>query len=223
MIDTEKGIGKKYHKIHTVYKRDPNTKFKTLLEGEFSLDIFDYLKYNQWVFTEKVDGTNIRVSLNEDGLPVYAGRTDKADIPAHLSESLNKTFLNQTETLSEIFLDSGESGFCLYGEGFGPKIQKGGGNYRDTPGFVLFDVRVGDWWLRRNDVEDIATALGLEVVPIIGQGTLLELVNWARDGIKSTWGDFQAEGIVARPMVEVNDRSGRRVITKIKCKDFYKG
>lgn len=42
----------------------------------------------------------------------------------------------------------------------------------------------------------------------------------ARLGFKSTWGDFQAEGIVARPSVELKNRAGERIITKIKCKDF---
>ncbi|MBU1082564.1 MAG: hypothetical protein KKB59_18905, partial [Spirochaetes bacterium] len=47
----------KYHKIQTVFKRDPETKFKTLLIGDFALPEFEYLKNNLWVYTEKVDGT----------------------------------------------------------------------------------------------------------------------------------------------------------------------
>ena len=47
---------KEYHKIKTVFKRDPVTKFKTLLEGEFASPEFEYLKNNEWIFTEKVDG-----------------------------------------------------------------------------------------------------------------------------------------------------------------------
>jgi len=41
--------------------------------------------------------------------------------------------------------------------------------------------------------------------------------------IESVWGDFQAEGIVARPGVELFDRAGRRIITKLKCRDFRAG
>ena len=48
-----------YHKIQTVFKRDPETKFKTLLMGEYSLPEFEYLKNNEWVFTEKIDGTKV--------------------------------------------------------------------------------------------------------------------------------------------------------------------
>lgn len=39
-------------------------------------------------------------------------------------------------------------------------------------------------------------------------------------GIRSTWGDFEAEGIVARPKIELMTRSGHRLVTKIKCRDF---
>ena len=36
-----------YPKIHTVFKRDPATKHKTLLEGEYSLPEFAYLAGNE--------------------------------------------------------------------------------------------------------------------------------------------------------------------------------
>jgi len=58
------------------------------------------------------------------------------------------------------------------------------------------------------------------VVPIIGQGTLWELRTLVAGGFKSRWGDFAAEGVVARPKVELFARNGRRVITKLKTRDF---
>jgi hypothetical protein len=109
---------------------------------------------------------------------------------------------------------------CLYGEGYGAKIQKIGGLYRPDQDFVLFDVRIGEWWLQRADVEDIAQKLELDIVPIIGEGTLHDAVAVAKEGFNSTWGNFQAEGIVARPKVELKTRNGQRIITKIKCCDF---
>ena len=65
-----------------------------------------------------------------------------------------------------------------------------------------------------------AQKLGLDVVPIIGRGTLRVMVERARQGFQSMWGQFLAEGIVARPAVELRTRSGHRLITKIKHKDF---
>lgn len=206
---------KEYHKIDTVYKRDLATNHKTLIEGDYAQDAFGYLANNEWVFTEKVDGTNIRV-LIEGGKITFGGKTDAAQIPAFLVAKLNDRFLPQSEALLAAFPDGG----CLYGEGYGARIQKGGGNYRADQDFVLFDVRVGDWWLERPTIEDVASAYGLDVVPIIGRGTLADMVAMAKAGIKSTWGNFDAEGIVARPAVELKNRNGRRIITKIKSKDF---
>lgn len=207
---------KTYHKIQTVFKRDPETRFKTLLEGDYSLPEFEYLENNRWVFTEKVDGTNIRVMFR-DGVITFGGKTDRAQIPAKLVERLNETFLPMVGKFKDVF-DSAD--VCLYGEGYGAKIQKGGGNYRQDQDFVLFDVKIGDWWLQRRDVEDVASNLGIDIVPVVSWGTLGDMVELARGGIKSTWGDFQAEGFVARPSTELKTRNGDRLITKIKCRDF---
>jgi len=42
-----------------------------------------------------------------------------------------------------------------------------------------------------------------------------------RAGLVSKWGDFEAEGIVARPAVELKTRAGERIITKLKTRDFH--
>jgi len=205
-----------YIKIQTLFKRDMTSKHKTLLEGQWTLPEFEYLAGNGWTFTEKVDGTNIRVIFKDGGV-TFGGRTDNAQIPAQLVTRLNERFLPLMAKLGEVFPDGSA---VLYGEGYGAKIQKGGGNYRADQDFVLFDVRVGQWWLQRADVHDVAQKLGLDVVPVIGEGTLLDAVGWAKRGIRSTWGDFEAEGIVARPKTELMTRSGHRLVAKIKCRDF---
>ncbi|MBC8180250.1 hypothetical protein H8E88_03915 [candidate division KSB1 bacterium] len=207
---------KEYHKIQTVYKRDPETRHKTLIEGDFSLPEFEFLQYNEWVFTEKVDGTNVRVMFNGESI-TFGGKTDRAQIHANLMNRLNEKFSAKIDDFKEIF---GETNVCLYGEGYGAKIQKGGGKYRQDQDFVLFDVIVDEWWLRRRDVDDVAKKLGIDIVPIIGSGTLHDMVKMAKQGFNSIWGDFIAEGIVARPATELKCRNGDRVITKIKYKDF---
>ncbi len=204
-----------YHKIQSIFKRDMTSKQKTLIEGQWTRPEFEYLANNIWEWSEKVDGTNIRV-IFRDGAITFGGRTDDAQIPAKLVKRLNERFLPMAAKLAEMF----EGGAVLYGEGYGAKIQKGGGNYRPDQDFVLFDVAVGNWWLQRADVEDVAQKLSLDVVPIIGEGTLHDAVAKAKAGIVSKWGDFQAEGIVARPKTELKTRSGHRLITKIKCRDF---
>ena len=204
-----------YHKIDTVFKRDPATKHKTLIIGDYSQPAFGYLADNDWVFTEKVDGTNIRVMIS-GGEVRFGGKTDDAQIPAFLVEKLQDRFLPQCAALNAAFPDGG----CLYGEGYGAKIQKGGGNYRADQDFVLFDIRVGEWWLQREAVEETASQFGLDIVPIIGFGSLHKMLGMAELGFSSRWGSFAAEGIVARPAVELKTRNGQRIITKIKSKDF---
>ncbi len=218
---------KTYHKIQTVFKRDPETKFKTLLIGEFSIPEFEYLQNNEWVCTEKVDGTNIRVMFDDENI-TFGGKTDRAQIYSGLVNRLNEQFLPQIDKFKELFPEdpnktevSNTTQVCLYGEGYGAKIQSGG-NYRQDQDFVLFDIRIGHWWLQRNDIEEIAKELNLDVVPILFTGTLTEMVNNVRLGFSSTWGAFIAEGIVARPKIELQSRSGERIITKIKHKDFPK-
>lgn len=362
-----------YHKINTVFKRDRST--NRIVEGDYSCPEFEYLSGNIWSWSEKVDGTNIRVML-KGGAVTFGGKTDAAQIPAQLVARLNERFLPLATKMQEVFgCDA-----CLYGEGYGAKIQKVGGNYRADQDFVLFDIlvinaeydtikscqrhhelinatlsdltllkgfvnpaitgtlrnkilngqrnsgekassitrqseevkqgnmphgdaiseqnsdsllksstgccqsraecvqyagkqtqekgeaetschsqliiamildglevscvtpairqfikqnatlngstlpectcKINDWWLQRADVEDVAQKLGLDVVPIIGEGTLHDAIAAAKAGIASTWGDFQAEGIVARPKTELRTRNGHRIITKIKCRDF---
>jgi hypothetical protein len=211
----------KYHKIQTVFLRDPATKFKTLLMGRYALPTFEYLKNLQWEFTEKVDGTNIRVKFDGSHI-VFAGKTDRAELYPGLVTALNSVFFPASTMFYDLFKPYPDNGVevCLYGEGYGAKIQKGGGNYRKDQGFVLFDIKINGVWLQRKDVEGIGEALAIDVVPVIGWGTLSDMVRIVKTGFHSQWGKFWAEGIVARPVVELTDRLGRRIITKLKAKDF---
>lgn len=197
-----------------------------MIVGNYSLPEIEYLKDNRWIFTEKVDGTNIRVMWNGESI-VFGGKTDNASIPVFLLYKLQELFEGtiKKELLKKTFTDEKTGEFmtdvCLYGEGYGAKIQKGGGNYiKDGVSFVLFDVKIGDWWLQRESIEDVGEKLGLKVIPIIGEGTIDEMLEITKQGFKSHWGDFIAEGIVARPKVELRNRAGKRIITKIKHKDF---
>lgn len=210
----------KYTKIQTVYKRDEKT--KKIIEGDFSLPEFEYLKDNKWIFTEKVDGTNTRVMWNGSNV-IFGGKTDDAQMPMHLLYKLQELFEGLVK--KQLFIKqfgSEPTEVCLYGEGYGHKIQSAGKLYiPNGHDFVLFDVKIGEWWLQRKDIEEIAKMFGIKVVPIIGEGTIIEAIEMTRKGIKSQWGDFIAEGIVARPATELLTRNGERIITKIKHRDFY--
>jgi len=204
----------KYPKLQTVFKRESEKPFR-IIEGKFALPEFEYLQNNQWVWTEKVDGTNIRIYWDCETVRV-AGRTDNAQIPAFLYDRLQLIL-----PPSKFVEHYPETPMVLYGEGYGAKIQKGGGNYRsDGVDFVLFDIRIDEWWLERKGVDQIADKLQLERVPIVGTGTLHEAIEMVKSGFDSEWGDFKAEGLVLRTTPILLCRNGERVMTKIKHKDF---
>ena len=212
---------KEYHKIQGLYKRDPST--NKFIEGEWSLPEFGYLAGLDWVWTEKVDGTNMRVMVKEMGPDdigrrvTFGGKTDNAQLRGDLIENMIPMF--PIEKMMEVF-EGAPEGVCLYGEGYGPGIQKVGSQYRDDKSFVLFDVRVGHWWLKREDVYEIAKNLAIEPIPYIDTCPIVPMIERVREGIKSTWGDFISEGVVGTPLVPLAARSGERIITKIKTVDF---
>ena len=209
---------KQYHKIQTVYFRDPENNHKTLLEGTWAKPEFELLKDINWVCTEKIDGTNIRIMWNGENVR-FGGKTDNAQIPTILIGVLQDTFTN--EIMDEAFPDA--DNVCLYGEGFGKKIQKGGNYMPDRADFILFDVKVGDWWLTRESVEDIAFKLNIAIVPIIGVWKLEKAIEYVKKGFISTIADnkqYIAEGLIMKPVSELFNRKGERVIAKIKHKDF---
>lgn len=208
-----------YQKIPGLYKREEQKPFN-LIEGVYREPEIELLKGIQWVFTEKVDGTNIRV-IWDGHTVVFGGRTENAQIPSHLVTKLNELFMGtrMEQVFEQVF---GDTPAIIFGEGYGAKIQKGGGNYSQTQEFVVFDVKVGDLYLRREDIEDVASKFSLKVVPIIHTGQLEDGVKWVKDGLKSAWGNFPAEGLVAKPSIDLFNRKGERIITKIKAEDFNK-
>lgn len=215
----------KYHKILNVFKRQDEKPFK-LIMWQWSHELFEYLAECLWDVTEKVDGTNIRIMWNPDALIedppfdrpklLFGGKTDKAQIPPHLLEKLSETF--SEEKFEEHFP---ETSMCMYGEGFGYKIQKGGKYLKDTVDFCCFDVNINGVWLDRKDVQEISQTMGVGYAPEIGTMTLREAIGLVvSQQLKSAWGDFLPEGVIARPNIELQNKIGRRIICKIKHEDF---
>ena len=218
-----------YPHIDSVFKRyieGPNR--GRLIEGEWTHPEFEYLAPCKWVGTEKVDGTNIRVQWYPQGVDgssipslYFQGKTDKAQPIPNLWKKLGEIFT--VDLMIQVFPDRD---ICLYGEGYGAKIQKGGGNYiPDGVDFVLFDIRVGDWWLKYADCAQIAECLNIKIVPMVGEFTLYEAIDLIRHGFISKWSrscltQFVAEGLVLKPHYDFRFRNGQRIITKIKTKDW---
>lgn len=218
---------KLYHKIQSIYYRDPENNYKTFIEGKFTVDAFGMLKNLPWEFTEKVDGTNIRIGWDDvEGKVSLGGRSDNAQLPGQLRIYMEEYFTPDRMT------DGLMGPVTLIGEGYGGKIQKGSG-YRPDQAFILFDVFVEPTeehplgiFLSRSMVNDIACELGIPVIPVIHTGPLLDGVGLVKDSVYSEvaqTSEYILEGVVARPVVEMYDRLNRRIITKIKVKDYASG
>lgn len=214
-------MSKEYHKIQSVFLRDPATNHKTFLRGQWSQPEFGYLADMAWVGTEKIDGTNIRVMWDGERV-TFGGKTDNASMPAPLVEYLQHHFTPERMAAGT------EGPVTLYGEGYGGKIQKGS-RYQREQRFILFDV----WadadpmgvWLARDIVESIGGLLDIPVAPVVFRGSLLAAVAEVEVGFTSRVAEdasLMAEGLVLRPATELRDRMGRRIITKIKTRDFPK-
>lgn len=208
----------KYEKLETVFARDMNGT-KKLLPGVFRSPTVLFLRNNTWEWTEKVDGTNIGVVW--DGYKVsFQGRTENTQIPTMLFEKLNSLF--GTQEAEQVFEEQfGEKNVILFGEGYGKKIQGCGSKYiPDGVGFILFDLWINGNYQTRENVELAAKMFGVPAVPVVGYGTIDQAIKYVKGNPKSKLGDLTMEGIVCRPMTELRDRCGNRVITKIKYKDF---
>lgn len=224
--------GLEYPKIDTLYDRDG----KYIIVGKLRRQEFGNIK--RWSITEKIHGTNTRVTLFDNGEVVYGGKTDNAIILPELLEYLKKTFTQ--EKMEATFWLPNEpipKSATIYGEGYGPRIVPGSGAYRKDVSFRLFDCLViseGNWWLERKDLEDVAMKLGIKCVPILGiidflpvdrlqiENIFLDnrnrLVAIEEDGLVS----MAPEGIVAKTDELLFNRKGERIIWKLKIKDFKK-
>lgn len=220
-----------YQKINTLFKRDVQN---VIIPSQYTCEEFNYLKDNLWECTEKIDGTNIQITVNlvpgegEDpwlyGVNIQ-GRTTKANIPAPLKSKLESIFYKVD--WSKIFPNlTPEDTVYIYGEGYGKKIQGCGSRYiKDDVDFILFDVKFNGWWLKREACEDIAKECNVNIVPLIGYMTIPQAIEFVKNGFKSKISedkDLNAEGLVLRTTCGLRFRNGERIITKIKTCDFDK-
>lgn len=243
-----------YPKIETLFERDEHFHVDTQ-----RIRCPEFTQIARWLVTEKIDGTNIRVSLERnspDWSVRFYGRTDNAQIPTFLLSYLQDTFgrddlkgLWRGRQNCELCGGSGLIGhppsgcscidggysITLYGEGYGERIQKGGGGYREGVSFRLIDVLVGGmWWLDWLNVCDIAEKLGIKTVPLLPDITgMWDIVDEVRLPFASTVSFEErpkpegglktvryAEGIVARTNPYLFDKHGRPLRWKLKTKDF---
>lgn len=94
---TESAIKSEYPKIETIFNRNPEN-MRHVVMGDLRWDEFGLV--DRWLVTEKIHGTNVRVAY-EDGIIRFGGRSDDAQMPIFLLDTLREMFT--VERFAEIW------------------------------------------------------------------------------------------------------------------------
>lgn len=207
---------REYRKIANVFKFDE--KFRTIVGLN---EPFNSLKDLHWIGTEKVDGSNIRICWDGHEVTIK-GHTDNAQFQGDSEKFLKDLFLTkEMEYVFEQIFEEKEA--IIFGEVYGPKIQQGGGLYSETPKFIVFDIDIDGYHLTRNNIVDVATRLGLDVVPVVFEGTLDEAKQYVSEHHMSTINEaHEMEGLVLELPLDIFDKKGERIKCKCKYRDMVK-
>ena len=205
-----------YPKIPTIFKRDSFDNFRYVAVDLWSSSELKYLASLEWEWSELIEGVLIRLCW-DGALLSIRGKNLSTKAPAQIE----KQFIRAQATLKSKFLSFfGSEGhvsfFCI---AFGSHLKQGG-KYGKTQQINVFDINIEDNWLQRDDIKSMCNKFDLNPIPIVGTGSLNNMIGKVEKGFNSYYGNFLAAGIVARPLVELKDHFNNRIITKLKYKDF---
>lgn len=175
------------------------------------------LLFRECYALEKVHGTSAHITWKDNQLHLSPG--------AASIHAFRMCF--DTEALQNKISSLGLPEVTIYGEAYGGKMQGMSHHYGEQMRFIVFDVRYGEQqWLTVPEMDKVATFLGLEVVPWQKIPATLEAFDAARDapsevsvrrGITTP---CEREGIVLRPLIEVINNIGERVIAKHRIEKY---
>lgn len=177
----------------------------------------DILLFRECYALEKVHGTSAHIAFRKGHpLTFFSGGAKHETF---------KALFNEEKITSNIGA-LGHEVVTIYGEAYGGSQQGMSYVYGKNLMFIVFDVQVGDRWLAVPDMEQVATGLGLEVVPFVVIPCTLDALDAARDAPsevaarRGTGADKQREGVVLRPLIELTKNNGERVIAKHRIDKF---
>lgn len=185
-------------------------------DGAYRSPLLAYLTKSEWIYSRKVDGENIRIQWDGEQA-LWNGKTNSFQCSAEFTEYMNGTFLE--EIFEEKF--GRDKIVTIFGEKMGPKTQGNELKLKEAT-LIIYDVNINGTWLSGVDVVEVAHYFGCRTVYAymphgMKQESLHNLIMMCANGEFKDW-----EGIVARPLVELKDQQGHRVIVKIKNKDYLR-
>ena len=177
------------------------------------------LLFRECYALEKVHGTSAHIAWKQGKLTFSSGGA---------SEQAFKALFNEKSLTEELEREFGSNeDVTIYGEAYGGKMQKMSDTYGPDLRFIVFDVQTTTRnWSTVPEAKTFAERLGLEFVPYALVSTDLQVLDTERDkpsevAVRRGCGsDKQREGVVLRPLVELNDTMGERIICKHKTANF---
>lgn len=180
----------------------------------------EFAHIDQWLWTEKLDGSNISIAASKFGT-TWRGRTPNSQFNLEIVNHLNLRVEAWTGILDNVLNENKLDSIEFFGEVFGPNIQNGQ-KYASTINTKFFDIRVDQrLWLDWNTCREYSRVLGYEM-PAFGLVGTNALVDMVREGFptkESRHGGW-AEGIVAKTPIPLYNNNNDRLIWKLKTKDF---
>mgnify|MGYP001021956036 CR=1 FL=1 len=176
----------------------------------------EILLFKELYALEKVHGTSANISWKEGKVSYFPG-----------SESLSKfKSLFNEERLVKHFTELGHEEVVVYGEAYGGSCQKMSYMYGPELRFIVFDVFINNIWLDVPNMDEVATRLEQEVVPWRKIVCDLAAIDNERDrpsevAVRRGFTEEHIrEGVVLRPLAEMFNRYGERMIVKHKHEKF---
>jgi len=165
---------------------------------------------------EKIHGTSARVVWKDGQLTFKSGGEKHTKFVT----------LFDVDDLRAKFEVMGHDDVQVYGEAYGGKCQRMSDTYGKELKFAAFEVQIGETWLNVTNAADVVGKLGLEFVYFTEISTDIEAVDAQRDdgsvqAIRNGMGPgLKREGVVLRPLQEITDNRGNRIVCKHKRDDF---
>ena len=174
------------------------------------------LMFRECFALEKIHGTSAHVAWRDNSVHFSSG--------GEKHERFVKLF--DEPKLRELFAALGHDGVIVYGEAYGGSQQGQKWRYGESLRFVAFEVEIGGVFLAVPQAHNVVTKLGLEFVHYVKVSTDLSALDAERDapseqakrnGVVDS--DKPREGVVLRPLIELKDNGGGRIIAKHKRDD----
>lgn len=178
----------------------------------------DILLFKECYALEKIHGSSAHVGWAADSV------ADLIFFPGGESYDRFVALFDQQDLRKRIS-DLGHQHVVVYGEVYGGRCQGMSRVYGPDLRFIVFDVKIGESWLSVPDMDQVATGLGLEVVPYQRIPADIAAIDADRDrpsevAIRRGTGKHPREGVVLRPLIELTKNNGDRIIAKHKIEKF---